>query len=224
MKFNSFILTQLALTSTLMASGAVSVEAKEPVQSGSAQEQPSISSVEAAQYDADIHLDTLDADGHLSILEGEIYTAQSHGQKVAAEPKIAANKIQKSTSEAKYLEAKYSTTEAAKTYGANHVTKSDVQIAAAPKIESNSHGEDHGASKAHGKDHGASKAHGGDHGASKSGDSFLTKHTTEIEFTFAILVIVVGLIASERFQRAQDRQMQMTGESGNQDFGQYEES
>ena len=214
MKFNSFILTQLALTSTLMASGAVSVEAKEPVQSGSAQEQPSISSVEAAQYDADIHLDTLDADGHLSILEGEIYTAQSHGQKVAAEPKIAANKIQKSTSEAKYLEAKYSTTEAAKTYGANHVTKSDVQIAAAPKIESNSHGEDHGASKAHGKDH----------GASKSGDSFLTKHTTEIEFTFAILVIVVGLIASERFQRVQDRQMQMTGESGNQDFGQYEES
>lgn len=34
---------------------------------------------------------------------------------------------------------------------------------------------------------------------------FIFKHTTQIEFTFAILIIVVGLIISERFREPQER-------------------
>ena len=205
MKFNSYILTQLALTSTLVASGAVSVDAQEA---------------------ADIYLDTLDADGHLSLLEAETYTAKSEEQKVAAKPKVAETKVaetkvQKITTQAKskYVEANYSTVEAAHTPKANlHGLENRIKIAAAPKVKVDAHKGEHGASK----DHGASKAHGKDHG--KGNNSFLTKHTTEIEFTFAILVIVVGLIASERFQRVQEQQVQVTNESGNNDFGQFEES
>ena len=242
MKFNSSTFTQTAITLTLLTSAAVPVDAKEAVKYSATQEKQVSSEVEDAKYDADIYLDALDADGHLSLLEAESYTAKSHEQKAVAEPQVAETKVQKHTAQAKskyseqkvvaepqvaetkvqkhtaqakskYSEAKYSTVEAADTHKTDiHSFENHTKVAASPKVKVDSHGGDHGASKAHGKDHNAGN------------DSFLTKHTTEIEFTFAILVIVVGLIASERFQRVQEQQTPITNESGNNNLGQFEES
>jgi len=44
-----------------------------------------------------------------------------------------------------------------------------------------------------------------DHSAKNPDEGFLAKHTTELEFTVAILVVVGGLAASEIFQRNQDQ-------------------
>ena len=40
---------------------------------------------------------------------------------------------------------------------------------------------------------------------SDSDQGFLVKQTTEIEFTFAILTVIVGLIASEKLQKNQEQ-------------------
>ena len=45
-----------------------------------------------------------------------------------------------------------------------------------------------------------------DYGAKSKKEGFLAKHTTELEFTVAILVIVGGLATSEILQRNRDRQ------------------
>lgn len=44
--------------------------------------------------------------------------------------------------------------------------------------------------------------------AENSEGGFISKKTAEIEFTFAILIIVVGLIVSERCQRSQEQQQE----------------
>lgn len=49
---------------------------------------------------------------------------------------------------------------------------------------------------------------------SKSQDSgFVSKHTTEIEFTFAIMVIIVGLVVSDKLQKHQKEHELATRES-----------
>lgn len=49
---------------------------------------------------------------------------------------------------------------------------------------------------------------------SKSPDNgFLSKHTTEIEFTFAIMLIIVGLIVSDKLQQHQKEHQLATRES-----------
>lgn len=216
MKLHSSIFAQVALSLTLLGSSALSVNAKEVV---------STAKVVEAEYKADIYLDTLDADGHLSILDTE-----SYAQKSIAEPQVAKAEVKESTTakvkehttpKAEYSETKYSVAAATKakvddSHGEDHGHKGHEETPAAAKAKvDNSHGGDHSTADSHGGDHSTADSHGGHagHGASKSGNSFLTSHTTEIEFTFAILVIILGLIASERFQRAQEDQLKTASES-----------
>ena len=44
-----------------------------------------------------------------------------------------------------------------------------------------------------------------DNGVKSSDKGFLSKQTTEMEFTFAIVTIIVGLIVSEKWQRNQEQ-------------------
>lgn len=219
MKLNSSIFAQVALSLTLLGSSALSVNAKEVVESTVSPEQAGASQVVEAEYKADLYLDALDADGHLSILDIE-----SHAQKAIAEPKaesqVAKNKVKESTTakvkkgitttKAEYLENKSSVAAAAKakldkSHGGEHGDKAHKETPVATKAK---------ADKSHGGEHKTADSHGGDAGyGKKSGNSFLTAHTTEIEFTFAILVIVLGLIASERFQRAQENRLKTSSES-----------
>lgn len=225
MKLNSSIFAQVALSLTLLGSSALSVNAKEVVESTVSQEQAGASQVVEAEYKADLYLDTLDADGHLSILDTE-----SYAQKVIAEPQVAKNKVKESTTakvkegttttKAEYSENKYSVAGAKakvdKSHGEEHGDKAhkETPVATKAKVDKSHGGGDHSTADSHGGDHKTADSHGGDAGhGKKSGNSFLTAHTTEIEFTFAILVIVLGLIASERFQRAQETQLKTPSES-----------
>lgn len=215
MKLNSSIFAQVALSLTLLGSSALSVNAKEVVESTVSQEQAGASQVVEAEDKADLYLDTLDADGHLSILDTE-----SYAQKVIAEPQAEAQVAKDKVKESTTAKVKEGTT----TTKAEYVkTKHSVAAAAKAKADKSPGGE-HG-DKAHEETPAATKAkvdksHGGDAGhGKKSGNSFLTAHTTQIEFTFAILIIVVGLIASERFQRAQEDQLKTASES---EFGSEE--
>ena len=45
-----------------------------------------------------------------------------------------------------------------------------------------------------------------DYSAKNSDESFVAKHTTGIEFTFAILVVVIGLAVSEKLQKNKELQ------------------
>ena len=45
-----------------------------------------------------------------------------------------------------------------------------------------------------------------DHGDTSSDQGFISKRTTALEFTFAIMTIIVGLIASDRYQRNREKQ------------------
>ena len=181
MKLNWSIFTPVTLT--LLATATLSAEAQE------------------ARYDADIYLDALDADGHLSILADETSQAKSNNEKVVSESKVSeAKKTLEATAEEPKAQVEKTKTEYVKDKNSDKVAgaykesyKSDskayAEVAAAPKAKE-------AKAEAYGSDYG--------HGASSSDQGFLSKHTTEIEFTFAILVIVVGLIASERFQRAHE--------------------
>ena len=53
------------------------------------------------------------------------------------------------------------------------------------------------------------------HSAKSKNEGFLAKHTTELEFTVAILVIVGGLATSEILQRNRE-QKQFTKDEGNE--------
>ncbi len=183
MKLNWSIFTPVTLT--LLATATLSAEAQE------------------TRYDADIYLDALDADGHLSILVDETIQAKSNDEKVVSELKSELKVSEtKKTLEAHIEEPKAQVektqTEYAKDKDSDKVASADKE---AYKSDSKAYAEVAAAPKA--KDAKA-EAYGGDYGASSSDKGFLSKHTTEIEFTFAILVIVVGLIASERFQRAHE--------------------
>lgn len=48
----------------------------------------------------------------------------------------------------------------------------------------------------------------GSNNGSKSADNggFISKHTTELEFTFAIATIIVGLLISDKWQKNQEQQ------------------
>lgn len=179
MKLNWSIFTPVTLT--LLAAATLSAEAQE------------------ARYDADIYLDALDADGHLSILAGETSQAKSNDEKVVSESKVfEAKKTLEANVEEPKAQVEKTKTEYVKEKDSDKVASADKE---AYKSDSKAYAKVAAAPKA--KDAKA-EAYGGDYGASSSDKGFLSKHTTEIEFTFAILVIVVGLIASERFQRAHE--------------------
>ena len=205
MKYSWSIFTKTALTLTVLSG---------------------VTPVNAESMEADIYLDALDADGHLSILEisaseTEVASSATEAQAVKAiEPKAekakaemvaktekVAAKVNSEYSAAKVaekLKSKYPSVKEA--YAKSHDSKADVVLAAAPKTEADAHGKDPGYSK------------------DSADKGFLTKGTTEIEFTFAILVIVIGLIASERFQRAKEEQMQAITETNNNEFHSSEDS
>ena len=44
------------------------------------------------------------------------------------------------------------------------------------------------------------------HGAKSADQGFISKRTTAIEFTFALVTVIGGLIFSERYQRNQEKQ------------------
>ena len=189
MKLNWSIFTKTLLTASCLASATASANAEA----------------------VELHLDSLDADGHLSILEAEGEGAKSHAQNVLAEP----IKVALADTHQKDHHAKSDLKATVDTHKENHGTKGYTQaaVAAVPPVV-DAHAENHGT-----KNYTqlvaaapAADSHGGGHekGHSKTSKGFLSKHTTEIEFTFAIIVIVIGLIASERFQRAQDQQILAT--------------
>ncbi len=51
----------------------------------------------------------------------------------------------------------------------------------------------------------AANSQGSDHGVKSSEQGFLSKQTTEMEFTLAIVTIIVGLIVSEKMQGNQSQ-------------------
>lgn len=195
MKLSWSILTKTALTMTVL-SGVTPVNAQQP--------------------EVDIYLDALDADGHLSILGARENKTEIKAQKVKteslAEEAVAATEV---------VKEKYSAKKEA--HAESHDNKAYTEVAAIEEV----HAENHG-SAAYAEVAAAPKAdaHAGDHGYSSGSTDkgFLTKSTTEVEFTFAILVIIIGLIASERFQRAKDEQMQDGDELANTELYPIEES
>ena len=44
-----------------------------------------------------------------------------------------------------------------------------------------------------------------DHSSKNADEGFISKHTTEMEFSFAILMVIGGMILSERFNRHQEQ-------------------
>ena len=52
-----------------------------------------------------------------------------------------------------------------------------------------------------------------DHGDTSSDQGFISQRTTALEFTFAIMTIIVGLIASDRYQRNIEQQQIALGEN-----------
>ena len=54
-----------------------------------------------------------------------------------------------------------------------------------------------------------------DHNANNSDQRFIAKQTTKIEFVVAMLMITVGLVTSEIFQRNQEQQ-QLTKDKGDE--------
>ncbi|MGK7937345.1 MAG: hypothetical protein AB4206_16380 [Xenococcaceae cyanobacterium] len=215
MKLNWSIFTPVTLT--LLATATLSAEAQE------------------TRYDADIYLDALDADGHLSILAEETSRAKSNDEKLVSESKVSAAKktLEATTEESKVSAAKKTLkatiekpkAQVEKTKTEYTKEKDSDKVASAYKesykSDSKAYAEVAAAPKAK---EAKAEAYGGDYGdgASSSDQGFLSKHTTEIEFTFAILVIVVGLIASERFQRAHENHKHDFEESSN-DFEQIKD-
>lgn len=206
MKYSWSIFTKTALTLTVLSG---------------------VTPVNAESMEADIYLDALDADGHLSILEisaseTEVASSVTEAQavktvepkaekakaEIVAETEKVAEKVKSQYSAAKVaekLKSKYPSAKEA--YAKSYGSKANAAVlAAAPKTEADAHGKDAGYSK------------------DSADKGFLTKGTTEIEFTFAILVIVIGLIASERFQRAKEEQMQAITENNHNEFHSSEDS
>lgn len=91
------------------------------------------------------------------------------------------------------------------------ITLFSLPILSANAKEMTNYAEDHG-SKSHGEATTAIAAdsHGDNHGATSSSGGFLSKHTTEVEFTFAIMVIIVGMIISDKFQSKQEQHHRAT--------------
>ena len=56
------------------------------------------------------------------------------------------------------------------------------------------------------------------HGAKDSDQGFVSKRTTAMEFTFALVAVVGGLIASDRYQRIREKQQILLGESNENDL------
>ena len=52
-----------------------------------------------------------------------------------------------------------------------------------------------------------------DHGAKSDDQGFVSKRTTALEFTFALVTVIGGLIFSERYQRNQEKQQGNSGGS-----------
>ena len=64
-----------------------------------------------------------------------------------------------------------------------------------------------------------------EHSGKSWDQGFISQRTTEIEFAFALLVLIVGLIASDRYQKNQEKQQIALGESnGNHSVSMEEES
>ena len=51
----------------------------------------------------------------------------------------------------------------------------------------------------------AADSQGKDHSSKNSAQGFISKHTSAMEFTFAILIVIGGMIVSERFNRHQEQ-------------------
>lgn len=198
MKLSWSILTKTALTITVL-SGVTPANAQQP--------------------EVDIYLDALDADGHLSILGAKENKTEIKAQKVKIESSAEEAKVE-AVAATEVAKEKYSAKKEA--HAESHDNKAYTEVAATEEV----HAENHG-SAAYAEVAAAPKAdaHAGDHGYSSGSTDkgFLTKSTTEVEFTFAILVIIIGLIASERFQRAKDEQMQDGDELANTEIYAIEE-
>ena len=192
MKLNWSLSTNAALTIALLTSATLSAKAE----------------------NVDLHLDSLDADGHLSILdsgeystgvEAKSFDAETQGKLVAAADSHGGD--YGAETQGKLVADSYSEVVATGSHAEYHG-----QLLAAADSKAKAKAAD---SKAKAK---AADSHGGAHGSGSSDEGFLSKHTTEIEFTFAILVIVVGLIASEKFQRAQEQNQLVASEAGDNNF------